>query len=241
MTRMQKALGGLVLPLMALSLNGCGYGGSTAPAEFTPAPAAQEEAGEDFSQTGFVLAERLQLEVVAPGEANDRERFELPAGAEIAILETREDPAAGQLVRVGIDSEEGSGLPTDVWVRSSDLPPAALVPYAPADEDESADAALKKMTYCYRYVKQYLLKTGKVKVYLPGSSAYQAASILPRHGFRRTGHSPANARNGEVCVYSGGPAGHGHIEVKRNGKWWYGYGFNARPIQNRRFIACFDK
>jgi len=97
------------------------------------------------------------------------------------------------------------------------------------------------MTYCYRYVKRYLLSIGKVKTYLPGTSAWEAAKILPKHGFRKTGHTPAKAKEGEVCVYSGGPKGHGHIEVKRNGKWWYGYGYLPQPIKNRKFIACFAK
>lgn len=100
---------------------------------------------------------------------------------------------------------------------------------------------VERMTYCYRYVKKYLLKVGLVKVYLPGASAYMAAKILPKHGFKKVSRKPSQAINHDVCVYKGGPAGHGHIEVKRPQGWYYGYGFKKSPIKNRIFIGCFHK
>jgi hypothetical protein len=242
MKRTKMFFQGLAASACLLTLAGCG-----SPAASAPAPAGagtNEELAQDFSTTGFVLREDLVLNPVGDGAAP---AFSLGAGSEIAVLGKHEDAALGTLVHVGIDAQENTGTPTDLWVSERDLPQDALEPYAPADEEDNGEAqdgdfsAQKAMTYCYRYVKQYLLQTGQVKVYLPGVSAWQAAGILPKHGFRRTGHSPSTARNGEVCVYSGGPAGHGHIEVKRNGRWWYGYGFKPNPMSGRRFIACFAK
>ncbi|RZA06040.1 MAG: hypothetical protein EOP11_11345 [Proteobacteria bacterium] len=225
--------------LQGLAVSACliTTAGASAPAAF----AAETFTGADFTSTGYVLREDVVLNPL--NEAGPRRAFTLSAGSEIAILGKKEDAALGTLLHVGIDAKEGSGIPADLWVSDRELPEIALEPYAAADEsEESGDVAiLKAMTYCYRYVKQYLLQTGQVKVYLPGVSAWEAAGILPKHGFRRTGHSPSTAKNGEVCVYSGGPAGHGHIEVKRNGKWWYGYGFKPNPMSGRRFIACFAK
>lgn len=241
MKRTKMFLSGLALSACVLSLTGCGKAGAEASAD-----PAREEAAVDFSHTGYVLREEV---VLSPVGENAVKPFTLPPGSELAVLGEKEDAQGGKLLHLGIDANEESGVPSDLWISERDLPEAALEPYAPADENELSDEdvsqedyeILKKMTYCYRYVKQYLLQTGKVKVYLPGASAWQAASILPKHGFRRTGHSPATAKNGEVCVYSGGPQGHGHIEVKRNGKWWYGYGFKANPISGRRFMGCFYK
>ena len=127
-----------------------------------PAMAAQSY---DFSQTGYVAVAPLQLPIVGMnGELNvptPLSVLELPVGAEIAILELKSDPLLGDLIRLGLDTEESSGVPSDIWIRTSDLPLAGLVPYAPADssQDESAfEVWKKKMTYCYRYVKQYLLQ-----------------------------------------------------------------------------------
>lgn len=100
---------------------------------------------------------------------------------------------------------------------------------------------VERMTYCYRYVKKYLLKVGLVKVYLPGASAYMAANILPKHGFKKVARKPAQAIVHDVCVYKGGPSGHGHIEVKTSKGWYYGYGYKKSPIKNRIFIGCFHK
>lgn len=241
MKRTKMFLSGLVLSACVLSLQGCGKSDATAAVE-----SGQDQAAVDFSSTGFVLREEV---VLSPVGNEAVKPFTLPPGTELAVIGEKKDEQGNRLLHIGLDVQEGSELPSDLWVSERDLPDAALEPYAPADENEMSHEdmsqedyeILKKMTYCYRYVKQYLLQTGKVKVYLPGVSAYQAASILPKHGFRRTGNTPRTAKNGEVCVYSGGPQGHGHIEVKRNGKWWYGYGYKANPISGRRFMACFYK
>lgn len=225
------------------------------------------------SGTNYELQSVSSLKII---EANGAEQLNgtnlvLPEGAEITILESKMDPKLGAMVRIGIDSDEASDLPSDVWVLASDIPENAMIATEESDYDEdqldesnSDDSLLdtsvidnkvkrtkgkkgkskgKKMTYCYRYVKQYLLQTGQVKVYLPGGSAHNAAAILPKHGFRKTGHTASSAQNGEVCVYRGGNGGNGHIEVKRNGKWWYGYGFKDHPItpRNHPFIGCYKK
>ncbi|MCB9072536.1 MAG: hypothetical protein H6623_02865 [Bdellovibrionaceae bacterium] len=100
---------------------------------------------------------------------------------------------------------------------------------------------VSRMTYCYKYVKLYLLKKKLVSVYLPGGSAYMAASILPKYNFARVSRGPSQAIVHDVCVYKGGPAGHGHIEVKTSQGWYYGYGYKSASIKNRIFIGCFHK
>jgi hypothetical protein len=215
---------------------------------------SQQSSAEDFSSTGFVTG--AQLSVRALDERGERVAdglVILPEGTEVAILERRVLESGESMVRIGVDWSEGVDLPNDFWVAEEEL--LNLEPYAPEDysdeeaslgssEDEELTLSRRRgrsMTYCYRYVKMYLLQTGKVRTYLPGTSAYMAARILPRYGFHRTGNGPQSAANGEVCVYAGGPRGHGHIEVKRNGKWWYGYGFKNSPISNRRFLGCFAR
>jgi len=245
MKRTQRFLICVALPALAFSLAGCGSG-DTEPVNLAH---IEPSTADNFASTGFVLNQELSLTAISDDPALDRRSINLEDGTEIAVIERKDDPEKGSLVHIGLDVEEESELPSDFWIRAEELPDSALIPFAPPEDIEDTaveqgdevDFLRRKMTYCYRYVKQYLLKTGKVKVYLPGVSAWQAAGILPKHGFRKTGNTPARARNGEVCVYSGGPKGHGHIEVKRNGKWWYGYGFKANPIANRRFMGCFYK
>lgn len=200
-----------------------------------------------FYQSSFYsVSQSIEIEVLKDNlnlqGGLQNQRVELPLGTEIAIIEERLDSNEGLLRRIGVEIPgEPAFSSLDIWVRASDLEESSLDQIHLLDGIETSDFEVFKQTYCYRYVKLYLLKIGKVKTYLPGGSAYMAASILPKHGFRRTGHSPWNAREGEVCVYAGGPQGHGHIEVKRNGKWWYGYGYKSKPISNRRFLGCFNK
>jgi hypothetical protein len=210
-----------------------------------------------FAAGDFVARSALRVRSVPQeGDENPANDFEIPEGTSVSVIETKVDPQHGTIVRLGIDADEDSALPSDLWVSLDHALLAGLVQEEVGVEEEeeveedvgafenvkkAVKKSKKKMTYCYRYVKRYLMSTGKVKVYLPGNSAYMAAKTLPKHGFRNSGHTPANAKNGEVCVYSGGPKGHGHIEVKRDGKWWYGYGFSANSMKNRKFIACFIK
>lgn len=215
---------------------------------------------------GTTLETSKELSVTVQGvpDGNYREllgkKVTIPAGTSLSVLETKMVENQGLMLRLGIDANEEAGLPSDIWVSAGDIPEDALAHVEDGDyenDDAAVDSpsdeyldptrktrkARKKMTYCYRYVKQYLLKTGKVKTYLPGTSAYTAANTLPKYGFHKTGHSPATAQEGEVCVYRGGNGGNGHIEVKRGGKWWYGYGFKPNPItpNNHPFIGCYAK
>jgi hypothetical protein len=230
----------LCASLIAATLCACGNGPMDEVTKSTT-----ETTSDNFQAANFVAQNDLRVEPVGG------EELLIPAGTGVAVIETKVDPNRGTLVRLGIDAEEGS-LPSDIWVPLDRALLANLVREIEEEEEleeEEKDGLVAKvrratgrgMTYCYRYVKRHLMATGQVKNYLPGSSAYMAAKILPQYGFRNTGHSPSSAREGEVCVYSGGPRGHGHIEVKRNGKWWFGYGFNASPMKNRKFIACFAK
>lgn len=218
---------------------------------------ASAQVQEEVTSAGFSVEKNVAVSAVAaPEGVSDEGKLvstsdkivNLPKGTELSVLETRYDAKLGELMHLGIDSDDES-LPADMWVKATPELKAALaqniMPTEITNSDEGEDSlvtvARKGMTYCYRYVKQYLIKTGKVKVYLPGNSAWMASRELPKHGFRLTGHSPATAANGEVCVYRGGPRGHGHIEVKINGKWWYGYGYIGHPIRNRVFIGCYAK
>ena len=224
-------------------LCGCGSG----PAD-PLTKATVETTSADYTAADFVAKQDLDLRTVESQEQPAR-AVTIPAGTSLTVLETKVSATAGTIVRLGIDSAEEGELPADAWFPMDQallLGLARMVDTGGEAHEEEKPSLWQKisrggMTYCFRYVKRYLLSTGKVSQYLPGESAWQAASILPKHGFRRTGNSPASARDGEVCVYSGGPKGHGHVEVKRSGKWWFGYGFNAQPIRGRNFLGCFAK
>lgn len=224
-------------------LCGCGSG----PAD-PLTKATVETTSADYTAADFVAKHDLDLRTLESEEQPAR-AVTIPSGTSLTVLETKVSATAGTIVRLGIDSPEGSELPADAWFPMDQallLGLARMVDTVGETNDEEEPSLWQKisrggMTYCFRYVKRYLLSTGKVSQYLPGESAWQAASILPKHGFRRTGNSPSSARDGEVCVYSGGPKGHGHVEVKRSGKWWFGYGFNAQPIRGRNFLGCFAK
>lgn len=81
--------------------------------------------------------------------------------------------------------------------------------------------------YCYKYVKQALLRTGAVDHYLNGAAAKDAGPELERAGFvnvlGRSGsqiRSPYDAPEGAVLVYGAAPgatdrnARYGHIEIR---------------------------
>ncbi len=239
-----------VLLVSALTLTACGYGKNRDEPQRGGAEivsALDSSSHQDFSQDSFVVTRAFEIPAFEKETLSAAGSVRFDANDELLILEKKFDSQLGNLVRIGLDKEDLTAFEfeRDFWVRERDLPTELLEQYvAPEEIEDTFDEVLAKkrrMTYCFRFVKKYLLSTGQVKTYLPGSSAYQAYSILPKYGFRKTGNGPGSARNGEVCVYSGGPQGHGHIEVKRNGKWWYGYGYKSKPIANRKFLACFVK
>lgn len=188
-------------------------------------------------------------------------------GTVLNVIKTRTDTSGLEWAQVYTDREDEyvDSLPAIVWVPLEHIMDSNVVMIDlqdPFDEDGNEIAMLEEttvmefmingkkkkvvrrrggMTYCYRFVKMRLIQLGLVKSKLPGGSAYMAASILPQHGFSRTGRGPASAQINDVCVYSGGTGGHGHIEIKTARGWWYGYGYKSSPIRGRGFIACFSK
>ncbi len=177
---------------------------------------------------------------------------EIEADAMITVIGERIDERGDRLVHVGVDSNSVE-MPSEFWVRASELESAHLEMLdggMDVDQllglEESGDLStlLKKpMTYCYRFVKLYLLKKGLVRSYLPGGSAWMATKYLPAHGFRLTGRGPGSSRVNDVCVYSGGNGNNGHIEVRAPAGWYYGYGYKKAPIslRNHRLKGCFSK
>lgn len=163
-------------------------------------------------------------------------------GTPISILESR-----GDALRLGVDSDE-AGQASEVWVSAAELTRAGIERAEEGDVEEGelvvdARTGKRKMTYCYRFVKLYLLKHKLVKIYLPGVSAWMAAGELPKHGFRKIAGGPENAKLNDVCVYRGGNGNNGHVEVRVQGGWYYGYGIKPRTISrhNHPFIGCFRK
>lgn len=214
----------VILCMTAVALlAACGDGKNTASS--SPTVDQKDALPIDFSTSLYAFDKETKIVSI------DGQSVTIPAGTVASLIETRDDAKYGRLVHLGFDTDENSELPSDLWLPDSTTLESSM---SPAME-------LEKQYYCYRYVKQYLLKAGLVHVYLPGSYAAQAYQILPKYGFHITGHSPHTALIGEVCVYSGGPQGYGHIEVLRPGGWWYGYGYIKHPIQNRHFMACFTK
>lgn len=173
--------------------------------------------------------------------------LEIAKDSMFTVLGEQVDARGDRLVHLGLDSDDVS-LPSEIWVRSTEFDAASIEKLEAGVSVNESTAAMdafmfKKMTYCYRYVKQYLLKKNLVSRYLPGASAWMAKDYLPQEGFRRTGKGPSAARVNDVCVYSGGNGNNGHIEVLAPSGWYYGYGYSRAPISmnNHRLISCFSK
>lgn len=186
--------------------------------------------------------------------------FDYPAGEKIH-LEQVFDPQMGVLYKLtAVVNPDEDQFPTQILLTPEQLKDAKIEfirdgsvatleqEYSPYEETEVAAAGGgqarrrtgKKIGSCYKMVKQYLLRKGMVRTYLPGGSAYMAAGILPRHGFSKTGSGPGGAKINDVCVYRGGWHGHGHIEVRVAGGWYYGP-TSRNAIRGRTFIGCFRK
>ena len=235
MTESQTIKKWIFLLIAATAIHGMSSAAQEAGAS-AASQAYQDSAPDEFMQSIYVLTKNVAITPVAVGAeglstADLTKPLELLAGSALAVMETKDDPRFGRIVRLGFDTEEDAELPSDVWIK--DTPEF--------EESLSTPYEISRGSYCYRYVKLYLLHTGKVHTYLPGSAAVQAAHILPKFGFQITGHAPSHALRGEVCVYSGGPQGYGHIEVFRKRGWWFGYGFRPHPMTGRHFLACFTK
>jgi hypothetical protein len=219
--------------------------------------ASELRSGDVLEAQGFLQLKTLKVDE-RTGQVLSESFANVISGETMTILSAPMLTPVGAFVKVGLDVED-TDVEAEVWVRVADLTAGRLLTKLEEGEIDEAVALgdtdlfaatevasrrgqrgrRRGVTLCYRYVKLYLLRTGKVRTYLPGGSAYMAAGVLPRHGFRRTGTGPGGARVGDVCVYRGGR--HGHIEVLTSGGWYYGYGYKSAPISNRRFVACFRK
>jgi hypothetical protein len=218
----------------------------------------------------FKVGQDVELEILQLGEGPAQQplnkTLSLKKATDITILEIDNDPYYGDVVRIGVDSDNESAQ-ADVWVRVNDLVRANLEPadintnsedpvlteqdidggsiLSEADLFSAKKLRKKRMTYCYRFVKQMLLKKKMVPVYLPGGSAWMASVYLPKYGFKKTGHNGHTAQLNEVCVYRGGKGGNGHIEIKLPSGWWYGYGYHGpitdRLAANHKLVGCYKK
>ncbi len=236
---MNKAYMLVAVILSSLTLFGCGSSTSIPGKPF--ATEVRQDSQELYSiNTDVAVWAQPDLGV-------DIQEYQITSGSVITLLD---ESSNGEQVRVGVDNFSDEVL--DFWMsRESfnrlevqlidDQDPYDQNGYEQVPDDGDVEAFLRKMTYCYRYVKKYLLKVGLVNEYLPGASAYMAAQILPKYGFKRVSRSPASAIVHDVCVYKGGPSGHGHIEIKTSKGWYYGYGYKTTPIKNRTLIACYHK
>jgi hypothetical protein len=235
----------LVVLLVSLSmLTACGSDGSVLGVPQSSAQELNSSNGQNTEELsrGFELSTDFTTESI-----QDNKEITIPAGTQLVVLENAIVDGK-ELVRVGLEYPSDSVLPQDLWVAGAELAKAdlrAIHDVDPYDENGEeitfGEFARAKMTYCYRYVKQYLLSHGMVNVYLPGGSAWMAAAELPKHGFKKSNRRAASAIINDVCVYKGGPSGHGHIEILTSKGWYYGYGYKSHPIQNRIFMGCFHK
>lgn len=180
--------------------------------------------------------------VSIPGESlteNDlaSATFDFPKGEKVHV-EMISDQELGVVYKITSIVNDDENFPREILISPREFEKMQIIfdkeanvatlelEYSPYVETEVAGKSKakrrgkKKVGSCYRQVKLYLQRTGKVKAYLPGGSAYMAAGVLPKYGFRKTGNRPSSASLGEVCVYSGGWHGHGHIEVKVRGGWY---------------------
>jgi hypothetical protein len=226
--------------------------------------ATQHSADARFEGQKLVLPAGTDLTIIS-GETDPRYGKILRVGLEVAESDSMpidfwiraRDLSASRLV----PSEMGTGDNSDLWANDDgDLLSDDM--FAMATITKTGKRPLRRkgskgpgyngvrgrggMTYCFRYVKQYLLKTGEVPVYLPGVPAWSAESTLPQYGFQVTGHDPTTAGTNEICVYKGGKGGNGHIEIHRPEGWWYGYGFSQLSMEQvspekHKFVACYAK
>ncbi len=247
----------IIAAAVMLACSSCGKsGGGTQSAASTSAPVDANATATH--NNNYVTRANMPIVSAASPDSGDQNSTAavLPRGTGVTILETKQDERLGSLVHLGVDSDDPS-LPSDVWVKMSDstlagfakVPEAEDAAFADARSDDGSVVDVRGrrgrggMTYCYRYVKQYLMKVGLMKTYLPGGSAYMAAKTLPRYGFHKTGSGPESAQINDVCVYHGGRGNNGHIEVRVAGGWYWGYGIKPHSITrvNHPFLGCFRK
>lgn len=177
------------------------------------------------------------------GAVDGDKRLNLAAGQELEIIQISRD---GKVARIGMDADNASV--SDVLVSVEDLEAKNLslvetVAGAEDDEinteDEGLFAARRKrggMTYCYRDVKNTLLRAKKCGRYASGVRAEMGYSILANEcGMKQVGKvDPKSLPAYSVCVSGGGrPCGGGthcgHIAVKLPNGMWFGAGTRGTP------------
>ena len=185
----------------------------------------------------------LHPEVVTNAPEKNESEVTIPVDSLFTVLEKAVDANGLPMVHVGVDSD--ANVPSDFWARASEVDPSALVEMSEDQEQSGLLGAqgVKGMTYCYKFVKMYLMKIGLVREYLAGGSAWMAKNALPAAGFHMNGRRPAQAQVNDVCIYYGGRGGNGHIEVRTAAGWYYGYGYKSAPITlvNHTLIGCYSK
>jgi hypothetical protein len=97
------------------------------------------------------------------------------------------------------------------------------------------------VTHCFANVKKYLLQKHLVDERLKGGSAWMAGRDLVQRGFEKIEGGPAATEVNDICVYRGGWHKHGHVEVRVEKGWWYGYGIKPKPVVGRNLIGCYRK
>jgi len=238
-----KSIQAILLLTSCLALGACGKTTSTPgnPQQTISTDRSTDEAKVDLYEmnSGITLDARID-------GSDELQPVNVEAGAVVSVIEQSTD---GQWVRLGIENGDDNVL--DVWVSratADQMDMSVIQDSDPYDADGNEIPSLneqfslrKKMTYCYKYVKLYLLNHGMVKSYLPGGSAYMAYGILPKYGFKLVNRKPSGAIVNDVCVYGGGNGGNGHIEIKTSKGWYYGYGYISHPIANHPLKGCFHK
>lgn len=177
------------------------------------------------------------------GAVDGNRRLNLSAGQELEVLALSND---GKVARIGIDSDNATTSDVMVSVEDLEARSLSLVETVAGLEDDEIDtsneglfAAKRKkggMTYCYRDVKNTLLRAKKCNRYASGVRAEMGYKILANEcGMKQVGKvNPASLPAYSVCVSGGGrPCGGGthcgHIAIKLPNGMWFGAGTRNTP------------
>lgn len=164
----------------------------------------------------------------------------LAPATEFDVLAVSED---GLTARIGLDSDPTKET-SDVTVNVADLMAGRLSVIDIEEGMETADldlsheglfAARKKrggMTYCFRDVKNTLLRKGICNHYASGVRAAEGYEILQRECGMKPASPSSSLPVNAVCVMNGGrPCGGGtycgHIQIKVSANMWFGAGYRS--------------
>lgn len=193
----------------------------------------------------LMLNENAKLRVFGDLEnGNARGLVDLKPGTEMEILQISKD---GKVARIGIDTDNASLADMNVSVEDLQTRFTSTVETEEGLEDDDMDfsneglfAARKKrggMTYCYRDVKNTLLKAKKCGRYASGVRAAEGYKILANEcGMKQVGLGVSLAKlpTYSVCVSGGGRScgksgACGHIAIKMPNGMWFGAGTRGTP------------